>query len=685
MSLRRLNRYFRGEELYQPNDGSLVKLRRDSTAIYDVKVENGAFTWSSTTLNGPLKSILKKKFSYYHPQYQQQQQQQQSPAAVQQQLSVESRDTENGGEAVNSSSTKGDSKSKSKPILEEINMQARKGQLVAIVGQVGSGKSSLISALLGDMHKLGGVVSETKQLRSFKLQNQTTSNTLSHQVKINRSIAYVAQQAWIQNATVRENILFLNRYDEEKYRAVVDACALAPDLAILPAGDQTEIGEKGITLSGGQKQRIAIARAAYTAASLYLLDDPLSALDAHVSRHIFDRVIGPKGMLRTATRILVTHRMAVLSQCDYIYVMKKGRVVESGTFSQLLAARGREGGGGGGGGGGGSFSELLTNYLVAHEEHTGASSSSEEEEGGVFGEANPRHSFTGSFEGDESDQEDLETVRRKVLAEDDIDETELFINSVFKEIDELSVGGGEEGEVYLPGHHQLKPKANRVVSFLELSQPPSGQSSLASSVPSSVSSRASARSTSSTKAIYPKELANTTQIQPEGRVTLHQNTTVEQSTGSSSVTMSAYGKYFKRLGLLACAFILLSQCAQLLCNIAAAQWLSRWSEEQLVNSGHKPEVPADDNYSTNLRNLAVYTVLGLGECFFTLFTTLVISFSTLKAAKLLHADMLSRYNLKAYIYFNSFVYFTRVFVFLSCLEYFAPRCPSSTRIPSVAF
>ncbi|XP_017483220.1 PREDICTED: multidrug resistance-associated protein 1-like [Rhagoletis zephyria] len=492
-------------------------------------------------------------------------------------------------------------------------MQARKGQLVAIVGQVGSGKSSLISALLGDMHKLGGVV------------------------KINRSIAYVAQQAWIQNATVRENILFLNRYDEEKYRAVVDACALAPDLAILPAGDQTEIGEKGITLSGGQKQRIAIARAAYTAASLYLLDDPLSALDAHVSRHIFDRVIGPKGMLRTATRILVTHRMAVLSQCDYIYVMKKGRVVESGTFAQLLAARGREGGGGGG-----SFSELLTNYLVAHEEHTGASSSSEEEEGGVFGEANPRHSFTGSFEGDESDQEDLETARRKVLAEDDIDETELFINSVFKEIDELSVGGGEEGEVYLPDHHQLKPKANRVVSFLELSQPPSGQSSLASSVPSSVSSRASARSTSSTKAIYPKELANTTQIQPEGRVTLHQNTTVEQSTGSSSVTMSAYGKYFKRLGLLACAFILLSQCAQLLCNIAAAQWLSRWSEEQLVNSGHKPEVPADDNYSTNLRNLAVYTVLGLGECFFTLFTTLVISFSTLKAAKLLHADMLSR-------------------------------------------
>lgn len=149
MSLRRLNRYFRGEELYQPNDGSLVKLRRDSTANYDVKVENGAFTWSKTTHSGPLKSILKKKFSYYHQNYHNQQQQQPPHNLAQQQLSTESKN-----------SIGGDTKNKSKkPILEEINLYAKKGQLVAIVGQLGSGKSSLISALLGDMHKLGGVVS----------------------------------------------------------------------------------------------------------------------------------------------------------------------------------------------------------------------------------------------------------------------------------------------------------------------------------------------------------------------------------------------------------------------------------------------------------------------------------------------------------------------------------------------
>lgn len=148
VSLRRLNRYFRGEELYQPNDGSLVKLRRDSTANYDVKVENGVFTWSRTTHSGPLKSILKKKFGYYHQNYHSQNQAQ--PPQVQQQQSTESKGSEKGGDTKNKSK---------KRILEDINLHARKGQLVAIVGQVGSGKSSLISALLGDMHKLGGVVS----------------------------------------------------------------------------------------------------------------------------------------------------------------------------------------------------------------------------------------------------------------------------------------------------------------------------------------------------------------------------------------------------------------------------------------------------------------------------------------------------------------------------------------------
>ena len=110
-------------------------------------------------------------------------------------------------------------------------------------------------------------------------------------------IAYVAQQAWIMNATLKDNILFGNQFDPDLYQRVVSACELLTDIALLPAGDETEIGEKGINLSGGQKQRVSLARAVYSRADLYLFDDPLSAVDAHVGKSIFENVMGPRGML----------------------------------------------------------------------------------------------------------------------------------------------------------------------------------------------------------------------------------------------------------------------------------------------------------------------------------------------------------------------------------------------------
>ena len=121
-------------------------------------------------------------------------------------------------------------------------------------------------------------------------------------ISVNGSTAYVPQQAWIQNATLRNNILFHAEYDQELYEHIIEACALKPDLAIMPAGDGTEIGEKGINLSGGQKQRISLARALYSRADIYMLDDPLSAVDSHVGKHIFDQVIGPKGFLKDKVR-----------------------------------------------------------------------------------------------------------------------------------------------------------------------------------------------------------------------------------------------------------------------------------------------------------------------------------------------------------------------------------------------
>lgn len=128
--------------------------------------------------------------------------------------------------------------------------------------------------------------------------------------------------------------------DRKRYNQIISACALKPDLDILAKGDQTEIGEKGINVSGGQKQRISLARAVYADADIYLLDDPLSAVDSNVGKHIFEEVIGPNGLLAKKTRVLVTHSVTYLRQMDNIVVLKDGKVTESGTMQELLDRKG---------------------------------------------------------------------------------------------------------------------------------------------------------------------------------------------------------------------------------------------------------------------------------------------------------------------------------------------------------
>ncbi|GFT16611.1 multidrug resistance-associated protein 1 [Trichonephila clavipes] len=196
--------------------------------------------------------------------------------------------------------------------LKDINLHIPKGSLFAVIGPVGSGKSSLISALLGEMHKTSG------------------------SVDIKGAVAYVPQQAWILNQSLRENILLVKHMREEKYSKILDSCCLRPDLEILPSGDATEIGEKGLNLSGGQKQRISIARAVYQDKDIYLLDDPLSAVDVHVRKALFDDVISYNGILRKKTRILVTHDVSLLHKVDKIVSMKDGRIDEIGSYMDLL-------------------------------------------------------------------------------------------------------------------------------------------------------------------------------------------------------------------------------------------------------------------------------------------------------------------------------------------------------------
>ncbi|KAJ1825710.1 hypothetical protein LPJ56_002546, partial [Coemansia sp. RSA 2599] len=200
--------------------------------------------------------------------------------------------------------------------ISGIDIECKRRELVAVIGRVGAGKSSLASAVIGDMVRSAG------------------------SAVVRGSVAYVPQQPWIMNATLRDNILFGHRFDQAFYDRVIDACALRPDLEMLPAGDKTEIGEKGINLSGGQKARVSLARAVYSRADIYILDDPLAAVDAHVGKHIFTHVLGPQGMLKTRARILVTNAVQYLANTDSVVMLHDGRILEQGPFAQAMARRG---------------------------------------------------------------------------------------------------------------------------------------------------------------------------------------------------------------------------------------------------------------------------------------------------------------------------------------------------------
>lgn len=200
--------------------------------------------------------------------------------------------------------------------LEDIGFVAHKGELTCVVGRVGSGKSSFLQALLGDLWKRRG------------------------EVVVHGYTAYVAQQPWVMNSSAKENIVFGHRWDPQFYERTLHACGLVEDFKTLPDGDQTEVGERGISLSGGQKARLTLARAVYARADVYLLDDCLSAVDQHVGRHLINNVLGHQGLLSSKTRILATNSVPVLQDADYIMLLRDGRVLETGTYEQLMARKG---------------------------------------------------------------------------------------------------------------------------------------------------------------------------------------------------------------------------------------------------------------------------------------------------------------------------------------------------------
>ncbi|KAG0693348.1 ABC protein [Suillus ampliporus] len=200
--------------------------------------------------------------------------------------------------------------------VRNVTMTIPRGRLVAVVGRVGSGKSSLLQGLIGEMRKVSGHVS------------------------FGGRVGYCPQTAWIQNATLRDNIIFGQPFEEDRYWRILETACLLPDLQLLPDGDLTEIGEKGINLSGGQKQRVNIARALYFDPDIVIFDDPLSAVDAHVGKSLFQDAI--VGALRNCgvTVILVTHAIHFLSQVDQIYTLNNGVITECGTYHELISRGG---------------------------------------------------------------------------------------------------------------------------------------------------------------------------------------------------------------------------------------------------------------------------------------------------------------------------------------------------------
>ncbi|XP_060068252.1 ATP-binding cassette sub-family C member 5-like [Ylistrum balloti] len=216
-------------------------------------------------------------------------------------------------------------------VLRNINLTLARGKHIGICGTVGCGKSSLLQAMIGRMPLITG------------------------HLAVGGTVAYAAQQAWIFNATLRENILFGRAYQQEWYTTVLQACCLSPDISILPNGDMTEIGDRGLNLSGGQKQRVSLARAVYSKRDIYILDDPFSAVDVHVGQHLFHRCIND--VLKNKTVVLVTHQLQYLKHCDEIYVMDEGEIAEHGTHDSLLYRSGH-------------YKKLLEQFNMTHTNST---------------------------------------------------------------------------------------------------------------------------------------------------------------------------------------------------------------------------------------------------------------------------------------------------------------------------
>ncbi|XP_073072380.1 ATP-binding cassette sub-family C member 8 isoform X3 [Manis javanica] len=223
------------------------------------------------------------------------------------------------------------------PTLSNITIHIPRGQLTMIVGQVGCGKSSLLLATLGEMQKISGAVFWNSLPDSETGEDPSPERETAADLDIRKRhpVAYASQKPWLLNTTVEENITFESPYNKQRYKMIIEACSLQPDIDILPHGDQTQIGERGINLSGGQRQRISVARALYQHTNVVFLDDPFSALDVHLSDHLMQAGILELLQDDKRTVVLVTHKLQYLPHADWIIAMKDGTIQREGTLKDF--------------------------------------------------------------------------------------------------------------------------------------------------------------------------------------------------------------------------------------------------------------------------------------------------------------------------------------------------------------
>uniref|UniRef100_A0A915DK60 Multidrug resistance-associated protein 1 n=1 Tax=Ditylenchus dipsaci TaxID=166011 RepID=A0A915DK60_9BILA len=444
--------------------------------------------------------------------------------------------------------------------LKDITLAVPKGALVAVVGRIGSGKSSLLSAILGEMHRKNGTTNMRGQ------------------------VAYVPQQAWIQNLTLQNNVLFGKSLNPTFYNKVMDACALNIDLDSLPAGDQTEIGEKGINLSGGQKQRVSLARAVYSESDIYFLDDPLAAVDAHVGKLIFENVISStKGMLAGKTRVFVTHGLPFLKHCDQIIVIKNGRISESGSYEQLLE-------------GSGEFADILEEFLVEETKNKARSVSFGDDAEDV--QEVLAHLERFDPEKKKHIERQLSKVSEDIAAQqraNSTEETGSRSQSPLKRGNSVATTPGSLNKEFVPNH---------LTSNNSLSEK-------AKNGPLGAAKGNNALTTPKPNKIIEKE---------------------EMETGK--VKFKIYSNYLKAVGYPVCFMFLFIYIFSSILGVGSNLWLADWSD-------HAREIQTNSSnaWETHKR-LGIYTALGLGQALFVAMASIIMALGMVRAGNLLHEGML---------------------------------------------